>query len=196
MDRFSYSYIQHLKEVLDEFPHLQFNLFYQVLVEAYNNDKHIFIMGNGGSGSTASHWACDINKGCCATNGRRFKMISLTDNIPTMLAYGNDLSYEAIFVEQLINFFVTGDVVIGISGSGNSVNVLKAIEYANAHGGITVGLCGYSGGKLLDLVQIPIHIAVPDMQKVEDVHLIIGHMVMQKFLQDESAEKIVSLADC
>jgi D-sedoheptulose 7-phosphate isomerase len=179
---FSYSYIQHLKEVLDVFPHDQFNRFFQVLVDAYKNDKHIFIMGNGGSGSTASHWACDINKGCCLGPGKRFKMLSLTDNIPTMLAYGNDLSYEDIFLEQLKNFFIPGDLVIGISGSGNSTNVLKAIEYANAHDGITIGLCGYGGGKLLGLVQIPIHISVPDMQKVEDVHLIIGHMVMQRFL--------------
>jgi D-sedoheptulose 7-phosphate isomerase len=87
-------------------------------------------------------------------------------------------------LEQLVNFFVPGDVVIGISGSGNSINVLKAIEFANANGGITVGLCGYSGGKLLEMAQIPVHISVPDMQKVEDVHLMIGHMVMQRFLAE------------
>lgn len=185
MNSFSYNYIQHLKEVLDAFPHNQFNRFCEVLFEAYNNDKHIFIMGNGGSGSTGSHWTCDINKGCSFNQGRRFKMVSLADNIPTMLAYGNDLSYEDIFLEQLKNFFVPGDLVIGISGSGNSPNVLKAIEYANANDGITVGLCGYSGGKLLNLVQVPIHIAVADMQKVEDVHFIIGHMVMQRFLMEK-----------
>jgi D-sedoheptulose 7-phosphate isomerase len=182
MNNFSYNYIQQLKEVLDAFPHHQFNRFYEVLIEAYEKEKHIFIMGNGGSGSTASHWVCDINKECCIHNGKRFKMISLTDNIPTMLAYGNDLSYEDIFLEQLINFFIPGDVVIGISGSGNSVNVIKAIEYANANGGITVGLCGYSGGTLLNLVQIPLHIPVADMQKTEDVHLIVGHIFMQRFL--------------
>jgi D-sedoheptulose 7-phosphate isomerase len=184
MNDFSYNYLQHLKEVLDGFPHDQFNRFYEALVTAYHHDKHIFIMGNGGSGSTASHWACDINKGCCLNQGKRFKMIKLSDNIPTRLAYGNDLSYEDIFLEQMINFFVPGDVVIGVSGSGNSQNVIKAIEYANAHGGITVGLCGYSGGKLLGLVQIPVHIAVPDMQKVEDLHLIVGHIFMQRFLQE------------
>jgi D-sedoheptulose 7-phosphate isomerase len=184
MNNFSYDYIQHLKGVLDAFPHDQFNCLYEALIDAYKDDKRIFIMGNGGSGSTASHWACDINKGCCVNSGKRFKMISLADNIPTMLAYGNDLSYQDIFLEQMINFFVPGDVVIGISGSGNSGNVLKAIEYANANAGITVGLCGYSGGKLLEMVQIPIHIAVPDMQKAEDIHLIVGHMVMQRFLQE------------
>jgi len=184
MNNFSHTYLQRLKEVLDSFPHDQFNRFYEALVAAYNHDKHIFIMGNGGSGSTASHWACDINKGCCLNREKRFKMISLADNIPTMLAYGNDLSYDDIFLEQLRNFFVPGDLVIGISGSGNSPNVLKAIDYANTHGGISAGLCGYGGGKLLSLVQIPLHIAVPDMQKVEDVHLIIGHIVMQRFLQE------------
>jgi D-sedoheptulose 7-phosphate isomerase len=184
MNNFSYHYIQHLKEVLDAFPHQDFDRLYRVFLQAYEEGRHIFIMGNGGSGSTASHWACDLNKGCCLSKKKRFKLISLTDNIPTMLAYSNDLSYEDIFLEQMLNFFVPGDVVIGISGSGNSQNVIKAIEYANVNGGVTVGLCGYSGGKLLSLVQIPIHIAVPDMQKVEDVHLIIGHMLMQRFLQE------------
>lgn len=184
MENFSYHYIKQLKEILDTFPHYQFDRLYEVLTKAYKEGKHIFIMGNGGSGSTASHWACDINKGCCVNQERRFKMISLTDNIPTLLAYSNDLSYEEAFVEQLKNFFVPGDVVIGISGSGNSMNVIKAIEYANAHGGITVGLCGFSGGKLYEITHISLLISVMDMQKVEDVHLMVGHMIMQKFLQD------------
>jgi len=179
MNSFSYNYIQHLKDVLDSFPHDQFDRFYEVLIEAYKNDKHIFIMGNGGSGSTASHWACDINKGCCVTNGKRFKMISLADNIPTMLAYGNDFSYEDIFLEQLRNFFVPGDVVIGISGSGNSVNILRAIDYANERGAETVGFCGYPGGNLESVVKHVVHANIRDMQFAEDVHLIVGHIAMK-----------------
>lgn len=108
----------------------------------------------------------------------------LNDSVPTMLAYANDLAYEDIFVEQLKNFFIPGDVVIGISGSGNSVNVLKAIEYTNANDGKTVGLCGYSGGKLYVMVDIPILVKIDDMQKVEDVHMIVVHMTMQRILKE------------
>jgi D-sedoheptulose 7-phosphate isomerase len=136
-------------------------------------------MGNGGSASTASHWVADLNKGCCLDYRKKFKAISLCDSISTMLAYANDLSYEEIFVEQLKNFLVPGDVVIGISGSGNSKNVLKAIDYANEHGGITVGLCGFSGGQLYRLVKFPILARVDDLQKVEDIHMVVVHMTMQ-----------------
>ena len=111
-------------------------------------------------------------------------MMSLNDSIPTLVAYANDLSHEDVFAEQLKNFFVPGDVVIGISGSGNSGNVLKAIEYANKNKGKIVGLCGYSGGKLYGMVDIPILVKIDDMQKVEDVHMIITHMTMQRVLEE------------
>lgn len=179
---FSFQYIEHLKEILDTFPHDQFERLIEVMLEAYEKGRQIFVMGNGGSASTASHWVCDTNKGCCFGKDTKFKMISLNDSISTMLAYANDISYEDIFVEQLKNFFDSGDVVIGISGSGNSANVLKAIEYANENGGTTVGLCGFSGGKLHGMAHIPILVRVDDMQKVEDVHLIVVHMAMQRIL--------------
>ena len=144
----SYEYIEHLKKVLDAFPHEQFEQLTEAMMDAYDREKRIFVMGNGGSASTASHWVCDINKGCCLDKEKKFKMLCLNDSISTMLAFANDLSFEDVFVEQLKNFFEPGDLVIGISGSGNSGNVLRAIEYANDNGGKTVGLCGYSGGKL------------------------------------------------
>lgn len=180
MDGFSTQYIQDLKNLLDTFPHDQFEKLIEAMLDCCRRGKRIFVMGNGGSASTASHWICDINKGCCLDQEVKFKMICLNDSISTMLAYANDLSYDEVFVEQLKNFFEPGDVVIGISGSGNSRNVLKAIEYANQNGGITAGLCGYTGGKLYDMVHIPILAKVDDMQKVEDVHLIVAHMAMQK----------------
>ena len=130
MKSFSYSYIERLKRVLDGFPHDRFERFIEAMMDAYDQEKRIFVMGNGGSASTASHLACDINKGVCSGLEKRFKVICLNDNIPTMLAYANDLSYEDVFLEQLKNFFMPGDLVIGISGSGNSKNVLRAIEYA------------------------------------------------------------------
>lgn len=184
MKGFSHDYIQQLKDVLDTFPHDQFECLIDSMMDAYKEEKRIFVMGNGGSASTASHWVCDINKGCCMEKEKKFKMICLNDSIPTMLAYANDQAYEDVFVEQLKNFFVPGDIVIGISGSGNSLNVLKAIEYAKANGGTTVGLCGYSGGKLFDMVDIPILVKIDDMQKVEDVHMIVVHMTMQRILQE------------
>jgi D-sedoheptulose 7-phosphate isomerase len=180
MKYFSLNYIEELKRVIDDFPHSYFEQFIQVLLQSYDEERHLFVMGNGGSASIASHWVCDINKGCCFDQKKKFKMICLNDNISTMLAYANDLSYENIFVEQLKNFFIKGDIVIGISASGNSLNVLKAIEYANANGGISVGLCGFSGGRLYRSVHIPILVKSDDMQKVEDVHAIVTHMVMQR----------------
>jgi D-sedoheptulose 7-phosphate isomerase len=184
LKNFSFEYINSLKDVLDDFPHNQFDRLIDAMLDAYHNGKHIFVMGNGGSASTASHWACDINKECVLGNDQKFKMVCLNDSISTMLAYANDLSYENVFIEQLKNFFVPGDVVIGISGSGDSENVLKAIEYANKNGGITIGLCGYSGGKLHQMVDIPILAKVDDMQKTEDIHMIVAHMSMQQIMQE------------
>ena len=184
MNDFCYKYIVKIKDILDAFPHEQFEYMIEAFLKAYKNGNHIFTMGNGGSASTASHWACDINKSVCAGCEKRFKVICFNDSIPALLAYANDLSYEDVFVEQLKNFFVEGDVVIGISGSGNSLNVIKAIDYAKAHGGNTVGLCGYSGGKLCHIVDIPILVTANDMQKVEDIHMIVVHMTMQRLIQE------------
>jgi D-sedoheptulose 7-phosphate isomerase len=176
---FSLDYITHLQEILDAFPHERFEEIGRVLLSAYHNEKHIFIMGNGGSGSTASHFACDINKGCCHGLGKKFKVICLNDSVPTILAYANDHSYDKIFVEQIKNFLEPGDVVIGISGSGNSDNVLQAILYAKEKGAQTIGLCGYDGGKLAKIVDIPFVAEVNDMQKSEDIHMIVIHILMQ-----------------
>jgi D-sedoheptulose 7-phosphate isomerase len=176
---FSNKYINEFKALLDRFPHDTFQKIFKMLLDAYKHDKHIFVMGNGGSGSTASHFACDLNKGCCYGLEKKFKMICLNDNIPSILAYANDHSYEDIFVEQLKNFLKEGDVVIGISGSGNSRNVLKAIEYAKNKGAITIGLCGYDGGALSKMVDIPLVAEINDMQKAEDLHMIVVHMLMQ-----------------
>ncbi|MBW2106232.1 MAG: SIS domain-containing protein [Deltaproteobacteria bacterium] len=184
MKRSTHEYIEDIKKILDTFPHEQFELMIDAFLKAYSAGRHIFVMGNGGSASTASHWVCDINKGCSSGKEKRFKMLCLNDSISTMLAYANDLAYEDIFLEQLKNFFDEGDVVVGISASGNSLNVIKAVDYAKAHGGITVGLCGYAGGELYHIVDIPLLIKIDNMQKVEDVHMIVVHMTMQRLLQE------------
>ena len=176
---FAKEYIDSLNGLLGSFDTEAFDRIVNSILDAYSDETAIFIMGNGGSASTASHFACDINKGCCLDLDKKFKVICLNDNIPTLLAYANDLDYASIFVEQLKNFFHLEDLVIGISGSGNSENVLRAIRYANENGGKTVGLTGYSGGKLGQLADIAYVAASDDMQKIEDVHMIIVHMIMQ-----------------
>jgi len=175
----SFSYLEQLKVLLDIFPHDKFEEIGNILMKAYDEGKQVFIMGNGGSGSTASHFACDINKGCCFNLEKKFKVICLNDNIPTMLAYANDLSYDKIFVEQLKNFLQPGDVVICISASGNSENVLQAVSYAKKKEALTIGLTGFDGGKLARIVDVPLVAAINDMQKVEDLHMIVVHMLMQ-----------------
>ncbi|MBS1112122.1 MAG: sugar isomerase [Nitrospirae bacterium] len=178
-EKFSLDYLNELKELLNLFPHDRFEEIGKALLSAYEDEKQVFIMGNGGSGSTASHFVCDINKGSCFDLEKKFRVFCLNDNIPTILAYANDLSYDKIFVEQLKNFLRPGDVVIGISGSGNSENVLQAVSYAKEKGAKTVGLSGFGGGKLAKIADIPFVALINDMQKVEDVHMIVVHMLMQ-----------------
>jgi len=148
-----------------------------VLVKARNGRKRVYTLGNGGSASTASHMASDLNKGANRHDAPRFRAVALTDNIPLMLAWGNDSSYDDIFVEQLKNHLEKGDVVIAISGSGNSKNVLKAVEYANKEGAVTIGLTGFDGGKLAKMAKISYIVPSSCMQQVEDIHLLIEHML-------------------
>jgi len=150
-----------------------------ILLDAYENEKRIFICGNGGSAATASHFACDINKGVSYGLEKRFKVIPLTDSLSTITAYTNDVDYDAIFVEQLKNFFQEGDVIIGISGSGNSQNVLNAMDYVNANGGITIGWTGFSGGKLKQISKYSVNANIDDMQVSEDIHMILTHLMMK-----------------
>jgi D-sedoheptulose 7-phosphate isomerase len=173
------NYCTALSKTLENVSQDRFEEFVQLLENAYHEERQVFFMGNGGSGSTASHFACDLNKGASYGRQNRFRVISLNDNTATLTAYANDVSYEDVFVEPLKNFLRSGDLVVGISGSGNSPNVLKAIGYANSHGAHTVGLCGFDGGKLAAAVRTPILAPVDDMQKAEDVHMILLHVVMQ-----------------
>ena len=180
MENLINKYFANLKNTIDKLKLDEIIDFIDVLTTAKNNGNNIFIMGNGGSASTASHFCCDFNKGASyQKQGKRFKFICLNDNFATMMAYANDVSYHDIFVEQLKNFLNPNDVVIGISGSGNSKNVLKAIEYANENNGITVGLTGYSGGKLKLISKYSVNTNFNDMQISEDIHIILCHMIIQ-----------------
>lgn len=173
------NYLAELSNIFTTMNAKEFEKFVEELNGAYERQSQIFICGNGGSASTASHFVCDVNKGVSFGKDKRFKVICLNDNTPTMLAYANDVSFDDIFVEQLKNFMNKDDLVIGVSGSGNSENVLKSIRYANEHDGKTFGICGFGGGKLKDMAQNSLIIDSNDMQKVEDMHMIIFHCAMQ-----------------
>jgi D-sedoheptulose 7-phosphate isomerase len=172
-------YCQGLKQALDRVPPGAVEELIGLLEQAYHQDRQVFLMGNGGSGSTASHVACDLNKSVSLGLEKRFRVICLNDNLPMLMAYANDVSYEEVFVEPLKNFLRPGDLVIGISSSGNSPNVLKAMAYANQQGARTVGLAGYDGGKLARLVETPVVVPVHDTQKAEDAHLVVFHVAIQ-----------------
>ncbi len=147
------------------------------LKSAYDEGRQVFLLGNGGSASTASHIACDLQKSIKEYTGKRFKAMSITDNVAIMTAWANDTDYERIFSEQIDSLLNDGDVVIAISGSGNSPNVIKAVERANEMGAITIGWSGFDGGKLAKVSQKPMIIKSDNMQRIEDVHLILGHLV-------------------
>ena len=158
-----------------------------IFLEARANNKQIFFMGNGGSAATSNHFVCDLGKGTIVDGSPRFKALSFSDNIPMMLAWGNDSSYDDIFVEQLKNLLEPGDVVVGISGSGNSGNVLKAMEYANANGAVTVGLTGFDGGKLKDMANLVLVVPIHYMQKIEDIHMLVDHLVTSLIREEQMA---------
>ena len=152
--------------------------FVRLLLDTYHNERSIYIFGNGGSATTASHFCGDLIKGVSYGLDKRFKAICLSDNLPALMAIANDISYDDIFIEQLKNFVKKDDLVIGLSGSGNSINVVKAIEYANSIGAKTVGICGYKGGKVKDLAHLTIHATINDMEIAEDIHhLVLNHCV-------------------
>jgi D-sedoheptulose 7-phosphate isomerase len=162
-----------------------------VLEEAREQNRRIFVCGNGGSASLASHFTCDMVKGASYNRAKRFRIMALTDSLPTLTAYSNDVSYECVFVEQLKNFAEAGDVVIAISGSGNSPNVLRALEYANSVGCFTIALSGRDGGKLGPLAKINVCARHPHMGRIEDAHTIAAHMVSYYFME---ADKSVATA--
>jgi D-sedoheptulose 7-phosphate isomerase len=180
----SEKYLEELKKGMDGIDLEKLNRIVEILKEAYENDKQVFIFGNGGSCATASHFAEDLNKGCLIENKKRFRVISLTDNIPLMTALANDEGYEFIFSKQLESLMEEGDVVIGISGSGNSKNVLNGIKFGNEKG-ITIGLGGFDGGELKNICKECLIVPLNHMGKVEDLHLVIAHMIIYYFVGDE-----------
>lgn len=179
---FTESYVDKLVGTLRSLDLSKIDQAIEILREARDNGNMVFTCGNGGSASTASHFVCDVLKGASFQREKRFRIMALTDNLAAITAYSNDVSYECVFVEQLKNFAKPGDVVIAISGSGNSPNVLRAIEYANEVGCKTIGMTGRDGGKLGGLVQLNVLAADPHMGRIEDAHLIACHMLAYAFM--------------
>ena len=181
------TYLSRLSKLLESFDRTQVDNAVKVIADAWQAGRQIITLGNGGSSMTALHFINDWNKSIFMSTGKPFRGRSLVDNMGLVMSYGNDISFQDIFVEQLKNIFQPGDLVIAISGSGNSENVIRAVGYANDNNGVTLGLCGYRGGKLKALAQHVLWADVDDMQLSEDVHAIFGHIVMQRLCGYEVA---------
>lgn len=147
------------------------------ILEAYKRNATIYIFGNGGSAATASHFVCDFNKGISEKKEKKFNFVCLSDNVAQMMAIANDFSFDDIFRYPLVNRLKPGDLVIAISGSGNSKNVIRAVEYAKETGTPVVGITGYHGGKLKELADYHMDAMIDDMQISEDLHMIFDHMM-------------------
>jgi D-sedoheptulose 7-phosphate isomerase len=176
---FFQEYAAEVKQTLNHLPWENLDVMVNLLHVARMEGRQILMMGNGGSASTASHMACDLSKNTAIPGLPRFRALSLNDNMAILSAHANDNGYENVFAEQLINLLRPGDIVVAISASGNSPNVLKAIELAKQHGAITIGWSGYEGGKLAQLVDLSIVVRNHCIEQIEDIHLMLEHMVVQ-----------------
>jgi D-sedoheptulose 7-phosphate isomerase len=169
------AYLHQVAQTLDQLPRQPLDQIAEALWETYERDGTILICGNGGSAASASHFACDLAKLTISADSRRVRALALTDNIPLITAWSNDQGYADVFVEQLIGLYRPGDLLFAISGSGNSPNVLRAVEWANDRDAPTVGLTGFDGGKLARLARHSLHVQNDVMPQVEDIHIAICH---------------------
>lgn len=168
-------YLRYLASVFSLIDREAIAAFIDVLLDARRRDAQIFFVGNGGSASTASHWVNDLTR----WRDRPFRAISLTENVAVMTAYANDFGYDKVFVRQLETLMEPGDVVVALSASGNSQNIVLAIEYANAHEAVTVGLTGFDGGRLREIARIAVHAPTNhgEYGPAEDIHMVLDHLV-------------------
>jgi len=179
MREFLQDYLSQLREVLDELDPERLEELADRVHAARLAGRRVFIIGNGGSAATASHYCCDFAKGASVPGLPRIKAMSLTDNVSLMTAVGNDIDYDSLFSEQLDVLVEPGDILIAITASGNSPNILKAVELAKARGAFTVGLIGFGGGKLKPMVDLDITVRSRNYGPVEDMHLILDHVLAQ-----------------
>lgn len=176
-------YLEHEIETIRSLDVEEINQALNLLQTAFENENTVYIFGNGGSASTASHYQNDFNKGVSEHTEKKFRFQCLNDNIATVMAIANDIGYEEVFRFQLKGRLQPGDVVVAISGSGNSANVLNAVEYAKSHGNPVIGITGFDGGKLKTLSNVSLHAPIKSMQITEDIHMIFDHLMMSVFYQ-------------
>lgn len=183
-------YCAYIQEILSKISAEDVSKMIDVIHTARENDKMVFFIGNGGSAATASHFANDLSIGTRSSR-KPFRVMSLTDNVPVLTAIGNDFGYDDIFIKQLQAYMHKGDVVVAISASGNSPNVVKAIEWANAQGATTISLTGFDGGKIKGLTHINLHVPSNkgEYGPVEDLHMIFDHMIGAYFMYSCQAER-------
>tara|TARA_Y100000591_G_scaffold314081_1_gene320266 strand:- start:115 stop:684 length:570 start_codon:yes stop_codon:yes gene_type:complete len=175
----SINYFSRVRDTISSINHDDVHTLVDLILSTRNNHGIIFTCGNGGSSANASHFSGDLMKGLSFCNTPRFKSICLSDNIPGMLAVSNDMDYSKVFIEPLKNLSSSNDLIIGISGSGNSENVIQAIQYGNEINATTISLTGFDGGKLKKLAKHSVHIPVNDMEIAEDIHMMTLHAVKQ-----------------
>lgn len=187
-------YIRRLQATLDMLPEEKIYEVIELLHEARLSQRLILVMGNGGSAATASHMVCDLMKNTRKKSLPNLRVIGLADNMPIVSALANDEGYENVFAGQLASYAQPGDVVIAISASGNSPNVLKAVELANQIGARTVGFTGYDGGKLGQMVEFHVNVPSNDIEQVEDIHLVLDHMITSILRSADSPECFPQLA--
>lgn len=195
------AYLQELKETLDKLPIEEAACAAATIFGAYQADHTVFLFGNGGSAALASHMAADLGKGTHQPGPewmapvKRLKVLSLTDNTPVITAWANDAQYEGVFARQMENFIAAGDVAFAVSGSGNSPNVLRGLELARAKGASTIGLGGFGGGKMKPLLDCAVIVPSNNMQRVEDAHVILSHLIfldVKRRIEAEARKSVTS----
>lgn len=195
-EEFAFSYLAELRQCLDAIPLADVGRFVECLERAYREDRQVFIIGNGGSASTASHMACDLAKNVyppiTTRPLRRFRVTSLTDNVALITALANDCGYERVFSEQLQNVLAPGDLVIAISASGNSPNILQALAFARERGARIAALLGFDGGRAREMADVAVTVTSRDYGHVEDLHLMLNHLIaawMRQLLRGAGVEQ-------
>ncbi|MCL2833144.1 MAG: SIS domain-containing protein [Treponema sp.] len=184
--KFTDDYTAAISRAMEKIDPARFGKIIEILAEAYKNDRQVFIAGNGGSAGTANHFVCDFGKNAVPFKGtgpgkRRFRIISVCDNIEKITALGNDISFEEIFRQQLINLMREGDILIVISASGNSPNIVRACEYAREIKARIIVLAGFNGGKIKEFADEAIVVPLESYEQIEDVHMVLIHMIVYYF---------------
>lgn len=187
------SYFDRLRDTIDRIPLERIERVGEILFRAYQHNKQVFVVGNGGSAATASHMACDLGKNTIGPNQRRFRILSLTDNTPLLTALANDVGYEHVFSEQLVNLIRPGDVLIVVTGSGRSPNILQAMRYSRERAATVIALLGFDGGPARELADEHVLVPSDDYGLIEDLHMIFNHVLVWYFrerLEDEEYRQI------